>query len=104
MAEGSPLAENQRGIGGSHLSRNVVNVRYYKMVGLVERMLDPSAGSELALRNSKGRLCRSSYPRPKPRTSENPSSTPSPRPPGRLVRCAKPASCSGCAGQRRMSG
>jgi len=37
------------------------------MVELVERMLDASAGSELALRNSKGRLSTGSCPRPRPR-------------------------------------
>jgi len=36
------------------------------MVELVERMLDPSAGSELALRNSKGQALHKQLPKAKP--------------------------------------
>jgi hypothetical protein len=36
-----------------------------KMVELAERMLDPSAGSELALRNSKGQALRKQLPKAK---------------------------------------
>ena len=35
------------------------------MVELVERMLDPSAGSELALRNSKGQALHKQLPKAK---------------------------------------
>jgi len=38
------------------------------MAELVERMLDPSVGSELALRNSKGQALHKQLPKAKTRT------------------------------------
>ena len=40
-------------------------MRHDKMVELVERMLDPSAGSELALRDSKGQALHRQMPKAK---------------------------------------
>jgi len=40
-------------------------MRHDKMVELVERMLDPSAGSELALRNPKGQALHKQLPKAK---------------------------------------
>jgi len=39
-----------------------VKARHDKMVELVERMLDPSASSELAMRNSKGQALHKELP------------------------------------------
>src|SRR5512139_4190841 len=42
-----------------------VKARHDWMVGLVERMREPSAGSELALRNSKGQAMHKQLPKTK---------------------------------------
>jgi hypothetical protein len=54
-----------RGFGRLPAFPSFVNAQDDKMVELVGRMLDPSAGSELALRDSKGQALHRQLPKAK---------------------------------------